>query len=53
MSRTGDKVERSGEYEGVDEHARVVSLTRGQEFPSCPDCNNSVEWKMVGSSEVP
>jgi hypothetical protein len=53
MPRTGDKVERSGEYEGVDEHACIASLTRGQEFPSCPDCNSSVEWKMVGSGEVP
>jgi hypothetical protein len=53
MPRTGDNCERSGEYEGVDEHACVVSVTRGQEYPSCPNCGNPVEWQVVGSGEVP
>jgi hypothetical protein len=53
MPRTGDNCERSGQYEGVDEHACIVSLARGQDFPPCPDCNNSVEWKVVGSAAIP
>ncbi len=53
MPRTGDNCERSGEYEGADEHACTVSLTRGQKFPPCPECNDSIEWKMVGSGAVP
>jgi hypothetical protein len=53
MPRTGDKVEMTGEYEGVDEHACIVKLDRGDELPSCPNCSNSVEWKMVSSGEIP
>jgi hypothetical protein len=53
MPRTGDNCERSGQYEGVDEHVRIVSLSRGQEFPPCPACNNSIEWKVVGSAAIP
>lgn len=52
MPRSGDNCEMSGEYEGADEHACPVSLTSGQKFPACPDCNNSIEWKMVGSSDA-
>ena len=52
MPRTGDKCERSGLYEGVDEHACRDAFDRGAKLPPCPDCGNSIEWKMVASGPV-
>lgn len=51
MARTGDTCQRSGIYQGDDEHREQIALSRGETFPPCKHCRRAVNWTLVRATE--
>jgi hypothetical protein len=45
--RTGGKCQRSGIWQGNDQHGERIALSFNEVFPPCGDCRGPVTWTLV------